>query len=320
MNYPSYTNLSKSGELKKKVSIFDEILSSCELCPHRCRVNRLKGELGVCKAGKIARIYSSQLHFGEEPAISGERGSGTIFFSHCTGRCIYCQNWRFSQTGEGKYVSVEKLAQIMLKLQDKGAHNINLVTPTHYLVQIIQALDKAIEAGLNIPVVYNTSGYERVEILKLLNGIIDIYLPDMRYFDDDLGLKFSALPKYGRINRLAVKEMYRQVGNLEINNGIVKRGVIIRHLILPNNISGTEKIMNFIANQISKDCFISLMSQYHPFYRAVNEPLLDRPINNKEYQDALSAMNREGLSNGWAQEDVDKETREKFAGENFKQA
>ncbi|MDD5613878.1 MAG: radical SAM protein, partial [Candidatus Omnitrophica bacterium] len=309
-----YSLLYKSGELKNRADIFSKHLLKCELCPHRCGADRSKDNLGICRAGSRAKIYSSQLHFGEEPAISGQKGSGTIFFSYCTGRCIYCQNWRFSQNGEGKEVSEKELAQIMLELHNKGSHNINLVTPTHFLPQIIRAICLAAELGLKIPIVYNTSGYERVEILKLLDGIVDIYLPDMRYFEDGYGLKFSGFPEYGRINRPALKEMFRQVGNLEIDNGIAKKGLLIRHLILPNNISDTDKVLHFIAQELSPDCFVSLMSQYYPFYCAAKEASLSRPISNQEYQGALGAMHRAGLSNGWIQDDVDEDTRKRFAG------
>ena len=270
-----YLSLHKSGELKNRAAIFSKHLSNCELCPHKCKVNRLNGELGICGAKAAVRIHSYQLHFGEEPAISGNNGSGTIFFSYCSGRCIYCQNWRFSQAGEGRDLYEKELSRLMLDLQNMGAHNINLVTPAHFLPQIIQAVCMAAESGLNIPIVYNTSGYERVEILKLLEGIVDIYLPDLRYFNDDFGLKFSGFPEYGRINREAIKEMYRQVGNLEIDNGIAKKGLLIRHLILPKNISDIDKVLQFIAAEISQDSFVSLMSQYHPFYLSlihISEP------------------------------------------------
>jgi len=316
---PAYINSYRKGGLKKLSALLNKLLSSCELCPHRCKVNRLKGKLGFCSAGAKAKVFSYQAHFGEEPVISGKHGSGTIFFSHCTGRCIYCQNWRFSQNGEGKEVSVEKLAQIMMELQTQGCHNINLVTPTHYLAQIIEALEIAVESGLNIPLIYNTSGYEREEILKLLEGIIDIYLPDMRYGSDEAALKYSAMPDYVKINKKAVKEMYRQADNLQLENAIAIRGLIIRHLILPHDISATEEIMFFISKEISKECFISLMSQYYPFYRADNEPLLNRPITQEEYENACKAMYDSGLQNGWVQEDVDENTRRNFAGEHFKQ-
>jgi len=316
---PSYIDLYRKGELKERSTLLNESLNSCELCPHKCKVNRLEGELGFCSAGIKPKIFSYHPHFGEEPVISGKHGSGTIFFSRCTGRCIYCQNWRFSRMGEGKEVSVERLARIMMELQMQSCHNINLVTPAHYLAQIIEALEIAVESGLNIPLIYNTSGYERVEILKLLDGIIDIYLPDMRYGSDEAALKYSAMPDYVKINKTAVKEMYRQAGNLQLENDIAVRGLIIRHLILPHNISETEKIMSFISKELSKECFISLMSQYYPFYKAGNEPLLNRPITHEEYENACKAMSDSGFRNGWVQEDVNEETREKFAGEYFKQ-
>ncbi|MCM8765960.1 MAG: radical SAM protein [Candidatus Omnitrophica bacterium] len=307
----------KQNKLKERVNLFKEILNSCVLCPRECKINRLEGEIGFCGAGIKPKIFSYQVHFGEEPPISGERGSGTIFFSHCSNRCIYCQNWRFSQLGEGKEVSISELAQIMLELQEKGCQNINLVTPTHYLPQILEALQRAIAEGLNLPLVYNTSGYERIEILKLLEGIIDIYLPDMRYGDDEVAFKYSQMKNYVQVNQRAIKEMYRQVGNLVLENGVAERGLIIRHLVLPNNLAGTEKVIKFIKEEISSYCYLSLMSQYYPFYKAKEVPLINRSITHKEYQRACAIIFDLGLENGWVQEGIDEMTRLDFAGEYF---
>ncbi|MCM8793367.1 MAG: radical SAM protein, partial [Candidatus Omnitrophica bacterium] len=246
MFYPSYLNLHKKGILKERINLFKQILKECVLCPRKCKINRLKGDLGFCRAGIGIKVFSYQVHFGEEPPISGENGSGAIFFSYCANRCIYCQNWKFSQLGEGREVSVQDLAKIMLELQEKGCHNINLVTPTHYLPQILESLEIAVEEGLSLPLVYNTSGYECVEILQLLEGIIDIYLPDMRYGDNEIAYRYSLMRNYVEINQMAIKEMYRQVGNLVMKAGIARRGLIIRQLILPNNLAGTEKVMQFI--------------------------------------------------------------------------
>ncbi len=318
MTEPSYIYLYRKGKLKERISLLNEFLSKCELCPHKCGVNRLKGNLGLCRAGINPRIFSYQFHLGEEPAISGVSGSGTIFFSHCTGRCIYCQNWHFSRLGEGKEVTAEGLSDIMMELQKGGCHNINLVTPTHYIAQILAALEIAIGRGLNIPIVYNTSGYERIEVLKLLEGIIDIYLPDMRYGNNGPAEKYSGFKNYVEINRMSIKEMYRQVGNVKLENDIAVRGLIIRHLILPHNLSGTPEVMQFIKEEISQECFISLMSQYYPFYQADNTPLLDRPITREEYENACKVMLDLGLENGWIQEEMDEKTRRDFAGVYFK--
>ncbi|MGE4357810.1 MAG: radical SAM protein [Candidatus Omnitrophota bacterium] len=304
--------------MEKRRDLFREILKYCHLCPRNCKVNREGGEIGFCQAGKKPKVFNYQIHRGEEPAISGKNGSGTIFFSYCSNRCIYCQNWRFSQRGEGEEVTIEELAEIMLNLQEKNCHNLNLVTPTHYLPQILEALLIAVKAGFRLPLVYNTSGYENVEILRLLEGIIDIYLPDMRYADDSIAYKYSLMKDYVRINQSAVTEMFRQVGNLVTKNGIAWRGLIIRHLILPNGLAGTKKIFDFIKRELSPKCFVSLMSQYYPFYKASQEPSLNRPITHEEYEKACKIMFVSGLENGWIQEELDESTRKEFAGEYFK--
>lgn len=290
------------GILKERRDIAYYYLESCRLCPRECGVNRLKGEKGMC--GVDARLWVSSYgpHYGEERPLSGINGSGTIFFTYCNLKCIYCQNYTISQLGDGDIVSEEDLASMMLYLQRLGCHNINLVTPTHFVPQILSSLTIAVERGLNIPIVYNTSGYERVEILKLLDGIVDIYLPDMRYSSDEYAIKFSSAPRYPEFNRLAVKEMYRQVGNLVLDErGIAKRGLIIRHLVMPEDISGTEDILRFIAEELSKDTYISLMAQYRPEYRAINVPPLNRRITREEYKKAIEIAQNLGLRNVWTQ-------------------
>jgi putative pyruvate formate lyase activating enzyme len=255
-------------------------------------------------------------HQGEEPAISGVRGSGTIFFSNCNMCCVYCQNYEFSQEGRGREVEPEELAKFMLELQAMGCHNINLVTPTHVLPQILISLKIAILGGLNIPLVYNTSGYELPEIIRLLDGIIDIYLPDMRYADEASAVKLSNAPNYPEYNREAVKEMFRQAEPAQLDEeGIIKRGIIIRHLVLPNNISGTEKIMKFIAEELSVDTHISLMSQYLPYHKAAEFQEINRRLKLKEYEEAKEIMEKYGLSRGWVQESFGSE---RFAGVNIK--
>lgn len=282
-----------------------DLLSSCRLCPRQCGVNRLKGEKGFCGAGKDVRIYNYQLHFGEEPPISGTSGSGTIFFSYCTSRCVYCQNFRFSQLCEGKDIGIEVLSGIMLELQGKGAHNINLVTPTHYVPQIIIAIKIARDKGLSIPIVYNTSGYELPDTLRLLNGIVDIYLPDMRYSRDEIAVRYSSLPNYVYYNREAVKIMYKQ-GDL-----------IIRHLVLPNGIAGTRETMEFIRNKLSADVHISLMGQFYPVFNASQYPEINRQITEQEYEEALNIMLGLGLENGWSQDIPSASERASFLGVNF---
>lgn len=292
------------------------MLRFCEICPRRCKVNRLKDEKGFCKTGLKPKVCSFLPHHGEEPAISGERGSGTIFFSNCNMGCVYCQNYEFSQLGQGREVEAEELADFMLQLQKMGCHNINLVTPTHVMPQILKALDMAIAAGLKIPIVYNTGGYELAEVIKLLEGIVDIYLPDMRYADSDMAIKYSSAPDYPKYNQDALKEMHRQVGIAEIDNhGIIKRGVIIRHLVLPDKIAGTDKIMRFIAQELSPDSYISLMSQYRPCYQANKFKEISRRLRAEEYEEAKEAMQKYGLSNGWIQESGG---LERFAGTNIK--
>ncbi|MDD5449233.1 MAG: radical SAM protein [Candidatus Omnitrophica bacterium] len=279
-----------------------KLLESCELCPRRCRVNRLKGQKGFCKSALRPVVYSFFLHPGEEPPISGQKGSGTIFFTHCTMHCVYCQNFEFSQLSDEKEISTEELAGIMLALQEKGAHNINLVTPTHFIPQILEALFFASQKGFNLPVVYNTGGYELVSTLKLLEGVVDIYLADMRYGEEKIAERFSNARNYVKINREAIAEMFRQAGNLVMDQmGIAKKGLIVRHLVLPNNMASSESVFKFLSETISKDVFVSLMSQYHPVYRAGEFDKINRKITSKEYENCFNLLLKYGLLNGWAQ-------------------
>lgn len=291
-------------ELNERIETAYQLLESCRVCPRECGVNRLKnGKLGFCRSGLNPIISSVSPHHGEEPPLSGTKGSGTIFFANCNLRCIYCQNYPISQMGNGEERTPGELACQMLWLQEQGCHNLNLVTPTHFMPQILKALGIARERGFNLPIVYNTSGYDSLESLRLLDGIVDIYLPDMRYSDDRTSLNYSIAPHYHEINRAAIREMYRQVGNLVLDeNGIAKRGLIIRHLILPNGLSGTGKIMKFLAEEISKDVYISLMSQYFPAYKATEHPEINRRITEKEYDAAYDIKMNYGLKNGWVQE------------------
>lgn len=315
--HPIYLESYHNGNLLKVIKETFKLLESCVICPRKCKQNRLKGERGFCKTALLPRVFSYMPHHGEEPPISGENGSGTIFFSNCNMRCLYCQNFEFSQLGQGREVQIEELADCMLQLQDMKCHNINLVTPTHILPQILKALYIAIPKGLKIPVCYNTGGYELPEMIKLLDGIIDIYLPDMRYGDDSAAIKYSSAPEYPLFNRQSIKEMQRQVGIAKFGkDGIIKRGLIIRHLLLPERISGTEKIMKFIAEEVSKETYISLMSQYFPCYKAEKTGPISRRVTFGEYQEAQEIMQSYGLANGWIQESGG---LDRFAGINIKQ-
>lgn len=281
------------------------LLNPCRLCPHRCGINRVRTSKGKCRSGggKSVFISSYNIHLGEEPPISAARGSGTIFFTNCSLSCVFCQNYPISQLRNGNEISVEQLSLIMLELQQRGAHNINFVTPTHYVAQIVEAVGAAREKGLVIPLVYNCSGYEEVETLKLLDGIIDIYMPDMKYSDDVNAVKYSSAPNYTETNRKAIKEMHRQVGELRLDtDDVAVKGLIIRHLVLPNNISGSARVLEFIAKEISPKTFISLMSQYHPANKTERYPELSRKVSAKEYKQAVKLAENLGLDNGWIQE------------------
>lgn len=304
LKYPSYLNI-KEEELDKRIEKAYKLLSYCTVCPHQCGVNRLKGERGFCRSGEEVLISSYNAHFGEEPPLVGDFASGTIFFTYCNLKCVYCQNYPISQLGNGNKVSLIELAKIMLALQERKCHNVNLVTPTHFVPQILKSLKLAIKMGLSIPIVYNTSGYESEETLKLLDNIVDIFLPDARYADNQIALKYSSAPGYFEIMKKALKEMVRQVGDLVLDEaGIARSGLIVRHLVLPEGLSGTRKIMHFIAREISPHTYVSLMAQYFPAYHADQFPPLSRKLNRKEYKDALQVFKEEGLENGWFQKDI----------------
>src|SRR5208283_1310224 len=266
--------------LQTRIDAAYKLLERCRACPRACGANRLTNEkTGFCRSGLNPIISSVNAHHGEEPPLSGIKGSGTIFFANCNLRCVYCQNYPISQMGNGVEKTPEELAGQMLLLQEQGCHNLNLVTPSHFMPQILKSLDMASQRGFDLPIVYNTNGYESLEALRLLDGIVDIYLPDMRYSNNGFSMKYSGAPHYSEVNRAAVKEMHRQVGNLVVDeSGFGKRGLIIRHLILPKGLSGTEVIMKFIAEEISKDVYISLMSQYFPAYKAKCYKELSRRI------------------------------------------
>jgi len=290
-------------ELQKRVEAAYELLESCRVCPRECGVNRLKNDkLGFCRSGLNPVISSVSPHHGEEPPLTGTKGSGTIFLTNCNLRCAYCQNYPISQLGNGAERTPGELACQMIWLQEQGCHNLNLVTPTHFMPQILKAFSIARERGFTLPIVYNTNGYESLEALRLLDGIVDVYLPDMRYSDDAVARKHSVAPYYPEINRAAIKEMFRQVGNVVLDeDGIATRGLIIRHLVLPNGLSGTDGVMKFLAEEISKDVYISLMAQYFPAYKAHEIKELSRKITSDEYEEAYHIMQKYGLENGWIQ-------------------
>lgn len=277
------------------------MLADCTVCPRLCHVDRTKGEPGRCGMPEQIKIASANLHHGEEPPISGARGSGTIFLSGCNLSCVYCQNYPISQYRNGEFVSIEDTAGLMLSLERRGAHNINFVTPTHYVPQLMAAMLAAYKAGLTIPIVYNSSGYDSVGTLKLLEGVVEIYMPDMRYADGDNAAKYSGAADYPEINRAAIKEMNRQVGVLQIENEIAVQGLLIRHLVLPDNIAGSKEIFDFIAAEISPDTYLAVMSQYFPAYKACDMPVLSRRLTHEEYDRALDDFEESGLHNGFIQ-------------------
>lgn len=277
-----------------------QLLEHCKICPRKCAVNRLKGELGHCHTGKDARVASCGAHFGEEKELVGQHGSGAIFFSYCNLHCVFCQNYDISQRGEGNIVNANELAKIMLSLQQTGCHNINLVSPTHIVPQFIQALDIAKDKGLNLPIVYNSGGYDSVETLKLLDGVIDIYMPDVKYGSNETGKKYSDVKDYWTINKLVLKEMYQQVGDLVINeDGIAERGLLIRHLVLPNQMANSFEILKFIADEISKNSFINIMDQYRSCYNADEYSELSRRISQQEFDKVIDFACKLGLKRGF---------------------
>ncbi len=285
--YPSYLNL-EDKDWKDRIEKAMEMLKSCKVCPHECEVNRINGELGYCRTGRYAIVADYFPHRGEEKPIRGKRGSGTVFFSYCNMRCVYCQNYTISQLGEGKEVKPSELAEIFLTLQRLGCHNINLVSPSHVVPQIIEALYIAAKSGLKIPIVYNTSSYDSLESLRLLDGIVDIYLADFKYSDSEKGRKYSKVKGYFERALEAIREMHRQVGDLQVDGeGIAIRGVLIRHLLLPNGLAGTKEVIEKLK-EISPRIAINIMDQYTPYYKAYDYPELSRRINYKEYEEALT--------------------------------
>jgi len=296
---PAYEKLEKEGKLAQRIKQAYSIFERCQLCPRQCGVNRQKGERGYCRAPVKPMVFSYHPHFGEEVPLVGENGSGTIFFSNCNLRCVFCQNWPISHEGRGEEIQDEDLANMMIKLQKIGCHNINLVTPTHVMPNILQATRLAWQKGLRIPLVYNTSGYERLEILKILDGIVDIYLPDLKYMDADQAAKYSSgASDYPEIGKKAVMEMHRQVGVLKSDEkGFALRGVVLRHLVMPNRVAGTEKFVRWVAEVLPKNTYVNIMAQYRVEYKAFEYPEIARGITVQEFLEAMDWAKKYGLVN-----------------------
>lgn len=299
---PWRSDLITQRELQRRATEAVQRLSRCDLCPRVCNVDRAAGRTGFCKTGRYAEISSVTIHGGEEPPISGQSGSGTIFFTHCNLACRHCQNHQISQGGSGRPVTAQELAGEMLRLQSAGVHNINLVSPTHCVAQILEALPIALDKGLSLPLVYNSGGYDSLSVLRLLDGVVDVYLPDMKYGYAADAEELSGRRDYVEVNRLAVKEMFRQVGPPEFDSdGIIRKGLIVRHLVLPEDRSGTYEVLCFLAEEVSTKIGLSLMSQYRPMHRAAEDPRMNRPISDSEYRAALEWVERLGFENCWAQ-------------------
>lgn len=296
----AYLALHRSGELKRRAGALRDMMGACRLCPRECGVNRLQGEAGFCRApGARLVVSSAQPHFGEEDPLVGRNGSGTIFFSHCGLRCSFCQNWEISMEGEGAECGAGDLAAMMLGLQGLGCHNVNLVTPTHYAAHILEALELAAGQGLRVPVVYNTSGWERLEVLRLLDGVVDIYMPDFKYWDGAMAAKLSSGARsYPETTAAAILEMRRQVGAAGFTrDGVMLRGLIVRHLVMPNDAAGSGKIMEWIARNLPKDTYVNIMAQYHPAWKALDHPEIARKVTAGEYRAVVGKAVELGLTN-----------------------
>ncbi len=294
----AYLELLRSGELERRAQEAYTVLEDCRLCGRECRVNRLEDvKRAVCRTGEKAVVSSFNAHFGEEDPLVGQHGSGTIFFTNCNLKCQFCQNYEISQLGEGREVSPEEIASMMLYLQGQGCHNINFVSPTHVIPQIMAALLIAAEKGLRVPLVHNTGGYDSLEALRLLDGIVDIYMPDMKYADGEVGRKYSKIKDYPKVNQAAVKEMHRQVGDLVMDErGIAQRGLLVRHLVLPNGLAGTTEIVKFLAEEISPETYLNVMAQYRPMYKAHKYPEVNRRPTLEELQEAVNLAHEAGLT------------------------
>lgn len=293
---PGYIQLHKSGVLQQKAREAREVLRCCQMCPRMCKVDRTAGQRGFCRSGERAVVSSYNPHFGEESPLVGQGGSGTIFFTHCNLLCIFCQNYEISHQGLGDEVSPQVLARMMVQLQNWGCHNINFVTPSHVVAQILEALPLAVELGLRVPLVYNTGGYDRVETLRLLEGVVDIYMPDIKFLDPSVAEKLCTAPDYPEVVKAAVREMHRQVGDLVLDSrGIAQRGLLVRHLVMPCNLSQSKEVMEFLAREISQDTYVNIMDQWRPCGEAHSHPELSRRISQQEYLEAVEAARASGL-------------------------
>lgn len=293
----AYLNTYRKGLFPEKIEKAFRILEKCSLCPRDCGVNRLKGEKGFCGAGLLPEISSASPHFGEESPLVGYHGSGTIFLTHCSIKCLFCQNFSISHLGEGQEISFEELGKMMVKLQRMGCHNINFVTPTHYVPQILKALPFAVERGLSVPLVYNTGGYDLTQTLKLLDGVFDIYMPDFKYGNSKAAQEYSQCSDYPTVAKLAFKEMFRQAGDLLLDErGIALRGLLVRHLVLPQGLAGTKEVMHFLASEISKNTYVNIMDQYYPCGKIPLNSPLNRRITKEEFNDAVKAAKEEGIT------------------------
>ena len=303
---PSYNALFHSGDFRKRLPEAESMLQSCTSCPRNCNVDRTSGEFGICQSGDLPVVSSYTPHFGEEPVLSGTRGAGNIFFGNCNLRCVFCQNHVISQNYKAERrneTTHERLAEIMIELQNRNCHNIGLVSPTHFSATILKSIYLAVEKGLMLPIIYNTNGYDSIKMLKLYEGIIDIYLPDFKYGDNSAGKTYSKVSDYFDKVKASIKEMYRQVGGeLVYEDSVVVRGLIIRHLVLPNGLAETENVFKFIAEELDKKVYISLMAQYYPADKAEKYPLINRNISYSEYARTIELLDKYGLENGWVQE------------------
>ncbi len=304
---PVYRRARRSGQLRQRVREAREHLAACTLCPRRCGVNRLEGERGVCGAGRLATVSSAGPHFGEEAPLVGTHGSGTVFFGHCNLRCLFCQNFEISHLGEGREIDAGELAECMLALQRQGCHNINWVTPSHVVPQALAALEPAVAGGLAVPIVYNSSGYDGLEALRLLDGVVDIYMPDFKFWDPEVGRNLCAAADYPEVARKAVLEMHRQVGDLEIDEaGLARRGLLVRHLVMPGGMAGTRQVMEFLAREVSGRTYVNVMSQYRPCGRAAEVPGIDVAVTAADYHRAVAETLAAGITR------LDRPPRDRF--------
>jgi putative pyruvate formate lyase activating enzyme len=295
-DYPAYLALARSGELARRRERATALLERCSLCPRRCGVNRLEDERGVCGVGRLAVVSSAHAHFGEEAALVGDRGSGTVFFGGCNLKCVFCQNHEISHDLAGEEATPGRLAALMFRVRELGCHNLNLVTPTHVVPQALEALESAVEGGFDLPIVYNTGGYESLDVLSLLDGVVDIYMPDVKFLDAAASKRYAGGEDYPAVVRAAVREMHRQVGDLELSeDGIALRGLLVRHLVMPGMLADTKRIVEFLAGEISRDTYMNVMAQYRPEHRSREHPPLDRPVSRDEWREAVRLARGAGL-------------------------